>query len=77
LVGSRFDVELGNIEPGYYEDVAKEYLDRIRDSKKVTITDGECKYILGIINNLGNLMIEQKTPWNIGQLIAIERKFFS
>jgi hypothetical protein len=76
LIGGNYDVELTNIEPKHYEDAAKEYLYRIRDSKKVSMTDEQFQDMLKIIQYKTSIMKSKNERWPISKLGWIEREFF-
>lgn len=74
LIGSGYDIALTYIDPKHYEDAAKEYLDRIRDSKKVSMTDEQFQLMLKIIQFKTSLMVSKNERWEISRLSLIERE---
>lgn len=74
LIGNDYDIKLGNIEPNHYEDVAKEYLYRMRDSKKINISDVDFQLMLELIRAETSWMVARKKSWTISELSSIERK---
>lgn len=77
LLGAGHNVELGKIDPKHYEEVAKEYLSRIRDSKKINISEEAFQLMKGLIKAESSMMIFTKKSWTISELSSIERKLTS